>query len=183
MKRALITVAVVVAALLVAGWVAWPRIVSVLIERNAAKNRQANRLPDDALHVLTSDPKLTLFSINPDHGTSAPSGTPTFQRWPVLGHTIVTSSEQRQQLAVTLQTGLSRWSGREIAACFNPRHAIRATDGTNTFDFLICFECCRLYYYPPDSKQRSFCIRTKAGPFDDILIAADVPRPKQPQSP
>ena len=183
MKRALIIAAVVVVALAAAGWLAWPRIVTVLTDRSAAKSRQENRLPDDALRALTSDPKLTLFSIDPDHGTTNSPEVPAFQRWPVLGQTTIATSEQRQQLADTLQGGLSRWSGREIVSCFSPRHAIRATSGTQTFDFLICFECGRLYYYPPDSNRRHLNIRTKAGPFDDILVAANIPMPKQPQHP
>ena len=159
---------------------AWPRIITVLSDRAAAKNRQENRLSDDAMHALISDPKLTLFSIDPDHGTATSPDVPTFQRWPVLGQTTITAGEQRQRLADTLQHGLSRWSGREMVACFNPRHAVRATDGERSFDFLICFECGWLYYYPPNEKKHSFCIRTKAGPFDDILLAAKIPMPKQP---
>ena len=30
-----------------------------------------------------------------------------------------------------------------MASCFNPRHAIRATDNTGTYDVLLCFECGR----------------------------------------
>jgi len=180
-KRALIITAVVVVVLAATGWWAWPHIVTILTDRAATKNRQENRLPDDALRALISDPKLTLFSIDPGHGRSAAANAPVFQRWPVLGQTTVTSADQRQQLADTLQNGLSRWSGREMVMCFNPRHAIRATDGTNTFEFLICFECGWLYYYPPNAQNRQFCIRTKAGPFDDFLIAANVPMPKQPK--
>ena len=181
MKRAIIITAVLIVTLFVAGWIGGPRIVAVLIERDAAKNRRANRLPDDALHALASDANLTLFSIDSDQGRSAAPGAPALQQWPVLGQTTVTSAEQRRQLVDTLQNGLSRWSGREMVGCFNPRHAIRATDGTNRFEFLICFECGWLYYYPPDVKNRQLKIRIKAGPFDDLLIAANVPRPKQPQ--
>ena len=179
MKRLLIIAAVAIVTLTAAGWLASPRIVTVLTDRVAARNREKNRLPDDALHALITDPKLILFSIDPDHGTASSPEVPTFQRWPVLGQTTIATSGQRQQLADTLQDGLGRWSGREVVSCFSPRHAIRANNDAQTFDFLICFECGRLYYYHPNSDRRHLNIRTKAGPFDDILAAANVPMPKQ----
>lgn len=37
-----------------------------------------------------------------------------------------------------------------VAACFDPHHAVRFTDGTRTFDLVICFECFRYYLYSSD---------------------------------
>jgi len=181
MKRALIFTGCGAIALIVAGWLAWPQIVTVLSERFAAKKRMANHLPDEALHALAFDPGVTLFSIDPHPGAVDLSVLPTFKGWVVLGQTTVTATDQRQLLADMLRQGLSQWSGRHIISCFNPRHAIRATDGKKTYDFLICFECGRLYYYTPNSEKRHLNIRTKAGPFNDILAAADVPISKPPQ--
>lgn len=181
MKRAIIIAAILVVAFSALGWLTWPRIVAVLADRTAAKNRQENRLPEDALRALISDPNVTLFSTDPDRGFATSPDVPTFRRWPVLGQTTVNNREQRQQLADALRSGLSRWSGREMVACFDPRHVLRATDGTRTFDFLICFECGWLYFYPPNVKEQQLCIRTKAGPFNDILIAEKIPMSKRPR--
>ena len=181
MKRAVFIVVCLVVSLIVSGWLALPRIKAVLRERIAANSRQRNHLPDDALHALVSDPALTLFSVDPDRGTVDPPDISTFHHWVILGQTTVGAPEQRQKLADTLQKGLSHWTGWESAACFSPRHAIRATNGSETFDFLICFECGHLHYYPPNSQERGLQIRTRAGPFDDILIAAGIPMPRQPR--
>jgi hypothetical protein len=182
-KRALIIGGIVIASLAVGVWFSLPRIAATLEERLAARQRQQNHLPEAALHALLTDPELSLFSIDPESGTAAAPGVPTFQRWPVLGQTTVVDPAQRQRLADTLQRGLNGWSGREIVGCFNPRHALRATEGNERFDFLICFECGWLYYYPPDSKEIHLCIRTKAGPFNDLLLAAKVPMTKPPSQP
>lgn len=183
MKRALILTATLLVTLLVVGWLAWPRIATALIERTAAKRRQANHLSDDALRALTTDTNLALFSIDPGRSSPAAPDAPRFRGWRVLGQTTVASAAQRGQLAATLQNGLSRWNGRQMTQCFSPRHAIRATDGVNTFELLICFECGWGYYFPPNSTRRQLHIWTKPGPFDDILVAANVPRPKQPKHP
>jgi hypothetical protein len=175
MKRALIIISVIAAVLVTAGWFASPRIAAARDEREVAQRRLANRLPKEAVHALVSDPRLTLFSIDPSVGTSPPPNSPTFQRWLVLGQTTVTSPEQRQKIAEVIESGLGGWSGRGYVGCFNPRHAIRATDGRQTFDFLICFECGWLYYFPPDAKERHLCIRTKPGALDELLSAAGIP--------
>ena len=181
MKRALIKTGFAAVTLVVGGWLARPHIATVVAERNAARNRMANQISEDALLILVSDPGLTLFSIDPHPGDADLPTLPTFQGRVVLGQTAIAALEQRKQLADILRQGLSNWSGRHVISCFNPRHAIRATDGRQTHDFLICFECGRLYYYPPNSERRPFQIRTKAEPFNEILAAANVPIPKQPQ--
>ncbi len=182
MKRALIITGCLAVALVLGGWLARPHIATVLAERNAAKNRTANHLSEDALHALVSDPALTLFSIDPHPGAADLSSLSTFQGRVVLGQATVAALEQRQRLADVLRQGLSNWSGSHVISCFNPRHAIRATDGSRTHDFLICFECGRLYYYPPNSERRQLQIRTKAGPFNEILAAANIPIPQEPQN-
>lgn len=178
MKRVLILTTGTAVALVLAGWVAVPHIISHLVESNAAKNRIANHLPDDALHALVSDSGLRLFAIDPHPGAVDLPSLPRFQGWVVLGQTTVVALNQRQLLAETLEQGLRHWSGSHIVNCFNPRHAIRATDGSRAHDFLICFECGRLYYYPLNSERRQLHIQTKSGPFNDILAAAHVVIPK-----
>lgn len=181
MKRALLIAFCTGLVLVATAWLARPHIVTILTERRAVKHRMANHISEDALHALVSDPGLTLFSIDPHPKSVDLPSLPTFQGWVVLGQTKVAASDQRQQLADTLRQGLSNWSGHDAISCFNPRHAIRATGGGQQHDFLICFECGRLYYYPPNSEIQRLQIRAKAGPFNDIFAAANIPIPKQPE--
>lgn len=140
----------------------------------------ANRLPEDALRALVSDPELVLFSIEPHPGDDVPPTAATFRDRIVLGQVTVATLEQRQMIAEILQEGLDRWTGSHVISCFNPRHAIQVSDGELKHDFLICFECGRLNYYPPGSGIRHLNIRSEAGLFNAILTAARVPLSTEP---
>lgn len=179
-KRTLIVAFVCTATIATAGWLAFPRLYERVQDQGAAKNREANILPEAALQALTA-PNLRLYSINPDHGCTDAPGTQTFHRWPVLGETMVASAKQREELSGILQHGLSRWTGKNMASCFSPRHALRATDGANTYDLLICFECGRLIYYPPNGKSQYLVVWTEPGAFNDLLVAAGIPLAKPPR--
>ena len=184
MKQKLLIAVVVRAGLCGIVFLERERIAERIMVAAAAKARTANELPEDALRAIISDSSLVLFSLSPHREAVNPPDRQAFQNYPVLGQTTVADEARRRQMADELQRGLENWSGREMAACFNPRHGIRATDGGRTFELLICFECGRIYYFPPPGeRKRNFEIRMKPGVFDDILIAENIPRPPPPRSP
>jgi hypothetical protein len=131
-----------------------------------------NRLPEEAMRALAEDGALTLYSIEPEElWKMDPRG---FHGWRVLGKTTVADAAARAKVAETVRTGMARWNGAQYA-CFSPRHALRAHRGGWTFDFLICFECGYLYYYPPQGEEEEYLITAKPDVLNDILQAAKVP--------
>ncbi len=169
-KRKLIVAILALVALLIAGFFA----VSWYQEREAARQRElANRLPEIAYETLLNDPGLVLFSLDPDQ-QHAVRGTKQFHDYLILGETVVGSASSRQALAATLKRSLAAWGGG-YTMCFNPRHGLRATHGGKSFEFLICFECGRLYVYPSTGDPFSYELAGEAGPFHDLLVAANIP--------
>jgi hypothetical protein len=66
-----------------------------------------------------------------------------------------------------------------VAACFNPRHGIRASREGKTIDLVICFECLQVYVYAEEGRQGSFLTTSSPQPvFDQVLREAGVPLAK-----
>ena len=114
-----------------------------------------------------------LFSLDPD-AQHAVHVSRQFRDYLILGETVVGSAASRQALAATLKRTVTAWDGG-YAMCFHPRHGLRAVHGGNTFEFVICFECGRLYLYPNADDRLSSELEGKAGPFDELLVAAGIP--------
>jgi hypothetical protein len=145
-----------------------------------------NRIPAAALHALENDPKLVLYSLDPQRLVFLDSGevqplsddVPKFHGYRILGQTTLASSESQRVVVKTIREGVRNWDGR-VNACFEPRHGIRVTDASGTYDFLVCFTCHQIYVFLPGDVRSGVCIRASPKPLNDILTAAHVPLPTQ----
>ena len=84
----------------------------------------------------------------------------------------------RKKLVAAFEKGIEDSDGT-IAACFNPRHAMRVTHNGKTPDFVICFECVQVYVFL--GKEHMKTLLTTGSPqaaFDRVLKEAKVPLPK-----
>src|SRR4051812_18898683 len=95
------------------------------------------RLPAGAGAVLDKADEITLYSLNPDKKEKKP-GT-GLQGWQVLGQTTL-SGEDKKAIVKALNRAIAASDG-SVAACFNPRHGIKATHDGKAVELVICFEC------------------------------------------
>lgn len=143
-----------------------------------------NRIPPMALRALENDTNLVLYSLEPeryvvlDSGDTQPlpADMPKFHSYRILGQTPLSTAESRRVVIETVKEAVHHWNG-SIAACFEPRHGIRATDASGTYDFLICFTCSQVYVFSPGNAQTELGIRASGKPLNNILTAAHVPLP------
>lgn len=146
------------------------------------------RLSDLSQEVLASPDTIYLYSIDPDKMMPATNESTQkyFQDYAILGQLELTNKEQRAALLTALYKGLGEAQKRDVK-CFNPRHGITATKGTNKIDLLICFECLSGYEFTPDCPEQSrqcrgHHFRTSKTPrdtFNDMLKKANIPLPKE----
>jgi hypothetical protein len=132
-----------------------------------------NIIPDEARVILEHADQFELLSLNPrlQEGPRERS----FHGYLVLGKTVVRDAEDQKYIVSAFERGVAE-NGGVAAACFNPRHGIRANSGGRRVDFVICFECRQVQVFGPVNSQ--FLI--SASPqqfFDQILRAANVPLP------
>ncbi len=119
---------------------------------------------------------FTLFSLEPE-GDPRKKSKAEFKGYPQLGKTDVPAGSDRTNLIAVLYDGIA--NGNAIAECFNPRHGIRATQGSNTVELLICFECGQVYTFSNRGTNEMYATSDKpAVAFNAYLKRAKVALPK-----
>jgi hypothetical protein len=125
--------------------------------------------------VLTTAERIDLFRINPK---GIPEGTKEkkkeFHGYELLAEAPVASDEKRKEVAGFLGKTL-HWNELRKAACFNPRHGLRAVSGKQTWDFLICFECNRVRIFEGGEQLAELPLAFVEGknPIEQILKDGD----------
>jgi hypothetical protein len=136
-----------------------------------------NHFPAAALKAISNDSGLVFYSIDPSEGPTSMPGAALFHDWPILGQTVLSRPQDRKMVNDSLRRAArGAW---DIAACFNPRHAIRATDGTETYDVLLCFECGQAAIYLPGGQTKWIPIHGSPDSLNQLLTAAHVPLARQ----
>ena len=147
---------------------------TLFVVGSLGRAEEKNTIPDDVRAVLESADQFELLSLNPDPREKPKDG---FHGWKVLGRTTVKDADTRKKLVDALQKGVAENDGT-VAACFNPRHGIRVTQGGKTADIVICFECFQASAYLGDKATKSFLVTASPqATFDGVLKDAKVPLP------
>jgi hypothetical protein len=133
---------------------------------------EPNRLPNAIWDVLANADHFELLSLEPAGGSTGEAGH--FWGWRVLGSVVVTTTDQDALLSALAQ-GIAENDGW-VAACFIPRHGVRATRGATSADLVVCFECAQVYLYPDGKFSGSVRVSGSPQPvFDRVLSSARVP--------
>lgn len=103
---------------------------------NSAAVREA--FPGAWRAVLESADRLHLLALDP-HDRGATGDATRFHGFAVLGQAEIRDPAERRGLVAAVYRGINE-SG-PLAACFIPRHGLRAEQGGRTLDLVICFEC------------------------------------------
>ena len=133
-------------------------------------------VPEELKKTLEHAETFTLFSIDPNPNLENKS-KPVFHGYSQLGTIQIPAGPERTNLLIALYGGITNagWG----AWCFEPRHGIRATQGSNSLDLVICFECGRIQC--SSSTGTNFALRTTETPaetFNGILRKAKIPLAK-----
>src|SRR5262249_35831881 len=133
-------------------------------------------LPKEAKEVLDGAEKIELYSLDPADGKPTKDAD-GFHGWKVLGRTEIKDADTLKKVRAALDKGIAEGEG--AAACFKPRHGIRATVKDKTVDLVICFECLTIQAVVGDKVQPVWTSPSPQKALDTILRDAKVPLPKQ----
>ena len=142
------------------------------------------------LRDIPNEPeRLTLFSIDGREaeadtiaraeyvrGKGVPKAVGEFYGYPVLGSVEITDPAERRKIMAALKDGIAR--GGSPAACFWPRHGLRAVENGKTFEYVICFACHMFGEYQDGkkvSRPKMYISHDVRPAFDAPLKAAGVP--------
>ena len=135
------------------------------------------KLPEGALAALENPESLELLSLDPgEPGGEAPPSA--FHTYAVLGKTPLEGAD-RTRIVQALYDGITDSDGT-VAACFEPRHGIRAKGAGHTVDVVICFKCLFARPFIDGKPIEGSPITEKARAlYNQTLTAAGVPLPKR----
>jgi hypothetical protein len=144
----------------------------------------AAALPDDSRSVLDNSQKFVLLALYP-HAHEEPGewrklkAKKIFHGYRVLGETTIASKIEKRKLLQELYNGMKFGRTWNMAACFQPRHAIRAQWQNETVDFVICFSCRQYKVYRYGKRWRDDFPITDSPreTFDDSLSRAGITNP------
>jgi len=138
--------------------------------REIAKGREKSL--GELRNILEQAETFTLFSLNPERASKTEQAE-EFKGYTRLGKTQIHKGAERTNLVAALYEGIA--NGNAIASCFNPRHGIRATQGSNTVELLVCFECGQVYTFSSQGTNQMFATSEKpAATFNASLTKAGV---------
>jgi hypothetical protein len=120
--------------------------------------------------------QFTLYSLDPSRSPDEKKpASERFHGWPVLGKLEVTDPADRKKLLDALDAGIKASDGT-VAACFNPRHGIRAVKGGDTIEYVICFECLQVEIHKNGKRESKLTTDDPAEVFNDYLVKAGLLR-------
>lgn len=136
-------------------------------------------LPPEAQRALRYHKSVSLYSleplgIGPVPGVETSAGLPSHN---ILGFVLLDSSQA--EMAISALKAAIAAAEHKGASCFFPRHALRVTTETKTYDFLICYECDRLDVLVGDTAVGSIGARGSSEVLDNLLRTAHIPLAKR----
>ncbi|MGC1273494.1 MAG: hypothetical protein WBC44_07270 [Planctomycetaceae bacterium] len=126
----------------------------------------------DQQAILRDADQIALLSLQPGSLGNEPADG--FHGYEVLGRATLKGAERARIVGAFLDAADE--SDGTVAACFEPRHGIRAIRDRETVDFVICFECLQVAVYAGDEEAGYFTITDTPLPvFNETLRDAGIP--------
>lgn len=97
-------------------------------------------LPNGSQAIFDGADKFVLYSLDPHESMKNMGHKTYFHEFGILGETAISDKATMQRLRESFYDGITN-DENMMAACFNPRHGLRAIKNGKNLDFLICFEC------------------------------------------
>jgi hypothetical protein len=127
----------------------------------------------DVLRELESAERYELLSLDPTRPSSLPPDH--FYGWRVLGRASITEPDLRAKLNAALRAGANE-AGVSPAACFDPRHGIRAERKGKVIDLVICFACSQVKVSRDGESAEGFFVSySPVAAFNEALRLKSVP--------
>lgn len=111
---------------------------------NLSVAKREKTFPGDSYSTFNGGQRLTLFSLDPSP-VEGEKSKETFRGYTVLGKVLIAGSGLQADVKKSLYRAIN--VGWVQAACFNPRHGLRAEMNGKSVDLVICFECSSLLVY------------------------------------
>ena len=132
----------------------------------------AASLAPEATRVLHSARSADLYSLEPWIEPDAKAQQ--LDGYAILGKVSMTKSQTHAAVS-EIDKSMAAWEEGPVAACFDPRHALRIRSEGHTYDFLICYACEGIQVYKDGTFVASSDVRGNPGVLNAMLRDGKVP--------
>ena len=159
--------------LMASGFIVWRSVRPFAPEplRTPTSEQLFKAFPKNTRTIFENSEQFYFYSLDPSWLSQRKN---KFHDWGILGRTPISDKATQLQIRALYFDGIA--DTNFSAACFNPRHGIRAVKGKDIFDLVICFRCGHSMMYLNGEKlgHHHFGSRLQTQ-FDAILTDHDVP--------
>ena len=112
----------------------------------------------DAGEFLKDADRVTLYSLESEslHESGKKNQPELFHGYRVLGQLEITEKEAIDSIYQDLRGRVYDELGSSDTCCFNPRHGLKVGKGKESMNFLICFQCCKIYVYSSENDDGDY---------------------------
>lgn len=142
-------------------------------QENLVKAARENVLPAKLAKALKLAQEVTLYSLDPVAVGEGKTDGEKLVNWMVLGK-IEIKQTSLARTAIDLFVEAYENGAGEVGLCFEPRHALRVKDGTETFDFIMCFKCHLAAVYRGNERVAVVQMRGSPAWYNELLQAAGI---------
>ena len=98
-------------------------------------------LPAATREVLENADRFEILALHPEPRSAGElTDEQKLGNYEILGQAELTARDDQREVLSLVYQGI-RDSRGMVAACFNPRHGVRATRGDDVVEMVICYEC------------------------------------------
>lgn len=133
-----------------------------------------DKLPLTVIRTLRFPDSFEILALDPTPVKARTSALPAerdFHGHEILGHAPLNDDLVRSELVELVLRGIQESDGT-VAACFEPRHGIRAVKEGKVLDMLICYECLQVEIHTPELVEE----KGRLGVLTSNSVEADVSR-------
>lgn len=130
-----------------------------------------NVLPAELQRVLHSGGRAVLYSLEP--WSDPEEKVARLDGYKILGKSALSPAQQAVAVAA-FDEAIAGFDG-SLAACFDPRHAIRIPADGHTYDFLLCYSCHQLVVYRDGKSVGTVGVTGPSKKLDELLTSLHVP--------
>jgi hypothetical protein len=143
----------------------------MLASSAAVASTPPNALPAEASQALHSNGHAVLYSLEP--WEEADKKVARLQGYEILGQSDL-SDVQNLTAVGAFEAAIAGWDGA-IAACFDPRHALRIQFNGHSYDFLLCYSCHQMEVFRDGKMLGDVGAAGSPKALNDLLTSLHVP--------
>jgi hypothetical protein len=149
--------------------------VLMLAATAATASEPTNALPADAQLALHSTGSHIIYSLEPSPDPHREPGKALgkLQRVDILGQSEL-SDAQRKVAVDAFDAAIAGWDGL-VAACFEPRHALRVPFKGSQYDFLLCYTCNQMWVYRDGQRIGSVGVTGSPDVLNRLMASLQLP--------